>query len=244
MTKMVQSVIMRERSDRRILRSFASLKIASGVSISNLFRISIFGSRISHQGGFTLLETIIAVGILSAAVLGPLALVAQSLFGFPFAKNKLIAMNLAQEGIELVRAIRDQNLQCVFNEAPGWQWDRNFNGSGTIQGNNKMIDATKDETVICPPGIATLTFKNPDMPTSGTCDSTKLKLDSSGRYGYVSGTDTIFFRCVNITNPGGADPNSIPSADMLDITSTVSWNEHGIPRSSVLKTRLYNWKKP
>lgn len=193
--------------------------------------------------GFTLLETVIAVGILSAAVLGPLALIAQSLFGFPFAKNKLIALNLAQEGVELVRVIRDQNLQCVFNETPGWQWDRNFNGSGTIQGTGKMIDATSDIIVSCP-GIATLTINNPDMPTSGTCNTARLKLDSADRYGYGSGTDTAFSRCLDITNPGGADPGSIPSSDMLDVASAVSWREHGISRSIVLKTRLYNWKKP
>ena len=180
-----------------------------------------------------------------AAVVGPLALVAQSLFGAPFTRQRLVAINLAQEGIELVGGIRDNNMLCVFNETPQWRWDTDYNGAGSgndLQGNNRMFDAINSVPVTCS-GVANLTFQNPDMP-GGDCGNMPLKRDASGRFGYVSGSDTIFARCVTISNPTMDDPGSIRMEDMLDVTSTVSWSWHGISRSVSLSTRLYNWKQP
>ena len=208
------------------------------------------------DAGFSLLETVVAISILIGAVVGPVALVSRSLFGFPFAKNKLVAINLAQEGVELIRAIRDQNMQCVIYSTPGWTWDTDFDGSGTLQGVGRMIDATNNRAISCLDSFAAMTLRNnPDMPTTGTCTATKLELDSDGRYGYnlAGGTDTLFSRCVNITTPAANEPagcipavgnDCIPRADILDIFSTVTWSEHGIPRSEIIGVRLYNWKKP
>jgi len=57
--------------------------------------------------GFTLIEALVAITILTAAIVGPLAIVSQSLIDAQIAKDKLTATYLAQEGIELVRAHRD-----------------------------------------------------------------------------------------------------------------------------------------
>ena len=200
-----------------------------------------FGSKT----GFSLLETVVAISILISAVVGPVTLVSSSLFAFPFAKNKLIALNLAQEGTELIRVIRDQNIQCVINGAPGWTWDTDFDGAGKTLAPKpgRRIDATQDEPLTCA-GDPPMTFKNPVI-YPGPCPETKLRLDSFGRYGYdPSGNETIFSRCIDTKKPTTDDPDAIPKEDIMEVTSTVYWNEHGIERSVTLKARLYNWKKP
>src|SRR3989344_3040419 len=69
--------------------------------------------------GFTLLETIVALAVITAAVVGPVVLITSGLISFGFAKNKLIALNLAQEGLELVRAIRENNVLCEALKGAG-----------------------------------------------------------------------------------------------------------------------------
>jgi len=59
--------------------------------------------------GFTLLETIIAISILSIGVLGVVGLITTSTRALGITKNQAIAANLAQEGVEIVRSVRDTN---------------------------------------------------------------------------------------------------------------------------------------
>lgn len=59
--------------------------------------------------GFILSEGIIAASIIATAIVGILALLAASLRQAQFAKSQFIAAELALEGVEVVRAIRDEN---------------------------------------------------------------------------------------------------------------------------------------
>ena len=59
--------------------------------------------------GFTLLETLVAIAVLLMALLGPFAIAQQSLRSAYYARDQVTAFYLAQEGVEFVRAIRDEN---------------------------------------------------------------------------------------------------------------------------------------
>ncbi|OHA66878.1 MAG: hypothetical protein A3C04_02450 [Candidatus Wildermuthbacteria bacterium RIFCSPHIGHO2_02_FULL_45_25] len=59
--------------------------------------------------GFTLIEVIVAVGIITVGVVGVLSLVNQSLSLSTDLRNRIVATYLAQEGVELVRNMRDYN---------------------------------------------------------------------------------------------------------------------------------------
>jgi len=59
--------------------------------------------------GFTLFETIIAIGLILVGLVAALTLVTTSLFYSSNIQNCLIAANLAAEGIEVIRNIRDNN---------------------------------------------------------------------------------------------------------------------------------------
>ena len=70
-------------------------------------RYSTFDILHSAQRGFTLVETLIAIAILLIAVVGPISLIGDALHKLYYAKDQMIAINLAQEGIEVVRQRRD-----------------------------------------------------------------------------------------------------------------------------------------
>ena len=59
--------------------------------------------------GFTLIETIVAVGIIVIGLVSALTLITTSLFYVSNIGDRLIAANLAAEGLEVVRNIRDNN---------------------------------------------------------------------------------------------------------------------------------------
>lgn len=62
-----------------------------------------------YSKGFTLLETIVAIGVITTGFVSALALITNSYFYISNIQNRLVAANLAAEGIELVRNIRDNN---------------------------------------------------------------------------------------------------------------------------------------
>lgn len=59
--------------------------------------------------GFTLLETVVAVGLIVTGLISSLALINTSLVYISNAQDRLVAANLAMEGIEAIRNIRDNN---------------------------------------------------------------------------------------------------------------------------------------
>ena len=63
-----------------------------------------------NNKGFTLIETFVAVTVLTIAMMGPFTLVMKSLAISKATKGQITAMYLAQEAIEFVRNIRDENI--------------------------------------------------------------------------------------------------------------------------------------
>ena len=61
------------------------------------------------EAGFTLVETIVATGVIVVALVSSLALINSSLVSASNFSDRLIASNLEAEGIEVVRNIRDNN---------------------------------------------------------------------------------------------------------------------------------------
>lgn len=62
------------------------------------------------ENGFSIIEVTVAIGVILIAFTGMLNLINRSLAFHDLAYSRLIASYLAQEGIEIVRNIRDNNI--------------------------------------------------------------------------------------------------------------------------------------
>lgn len=62
-----------------------------------------------NVAGFTLIETMVAVGIIVIGLVSALTLITNSLFYVSNIGDRLIAANLTAEGLEVARNIRDNN---------------------------------------------------------------------------------------------------------------------------------------
>ena len=62
-----------------------------------------------NKSGFSLIETIVAVFLITVGLIASVDLITKGLRGSIDSRDQLIAAELAQEGIELVRNIRDNN---------------------------------------------------------------------------------------------------------------------------------------
>jgi len=84
---------------------------------------SIFYIPYSIKRGFTILEVIVAIFVLTVAVGGSFVLIQQTLIAASLAQSKLAAHYLAQEGIEIVRNIRDTNWLKQRSDELNFFWD-------------------------------------------------------------------------------------------------------------------------
>jgi prepilin-type N-terminal cleavage/methylation domain-containing protein len=60
--------------------------------------------------GFTIIETLVAITILMISIAGPLTIANQAITSAVTAKNQMIATGLAQEALEYINNIKDNNL--------------------------------------------------------------------------------------------------------------------------------------
>lgn len=186
-----------------------------------------------------MIETIVAVALLIGAVVGPIALITHALYSAPFSRNNVIAYNLAQEGIELMRTVRDDVVICHTLGAV------DLSSLGSLAPNYFEFDALDTTTITC--GPQTITVPKPTQRTAATCN-TPVRVTGTGEYTYTTGIATNFTRCVRACTPPNAAPcngaadGDIPALEQGDIISTVSWMERGVLKRYTLRDRLYNWR--
>lgn len=132
------------------------------------------------MNGFTLFETIVATGLILVGLVGALALITTSLFYVSNIQDRLIAANLAAEGIEMVRNIRDNNW------LRGDSWNSGLaNGDYQVAYNSMALSAYSGQPFLF--------------------DSTTNLYDYD-----ISGTITPYVRKISITNmPNMQEANEI-----------------------------------
>lgn len=163
--------------------------------------------------GFTLIETVVALAVITGAIVGPYTLATRGLLDSQTSRNKLIALNLAQEGIELVRKIRDDNVLRLDGGGGGTWTD----GMITCGAGDARIDAIRG-VMSCLPGELFIGSEAGPYP---------------GMYQYVEGEPSPFTRVVR---------TSVLSDTAVKIQSTVTWNERILPRSVTLEETIYDWR--
>lgn len=135
--------------------------------------------------GFTLVETLVALFILSLALTGVFGVISFNLASARSIGNSLIASGLAEEGVEIVRNLRDSD--WLHGDPFGTFGDP----SGKAVGN----------------GTYRVSWDSESLEGFGT-DSVLLR-DPRGMYGYGAGTPTPFHRVVTIERVGNPAPEII-----------------------------------
>lgn len=183
--------------------------------------------------GFTLIETLIAVSILTLAVSGPLYSASRSLVAAQTASSQLIANYLAQEGVEFIRRMRDDEYLLAYqagsSDVTGTAWT-NFNTkiNSCVGTNANCLLDPQLQTGVAADGTRAL------KPCSGSeCDVT-LYLTAGGQFQLANTvTKTPFSRTIRLETINASDKR---------ITSTVSWTNHGVPYSVTVYDHITPWQ--
>lgn len=195
--------------------------------------------------GFTLIEALIAITILTFAVAGPLSTASRALVAAEIARDQVTASYLAQEGIEYVRAMRDDAYLDAYQRSLGENTSStawaNFT-SGTSAWSIASCEATTctfDPTrsiMGTGPGLSLeqCSLSGGAYPACGP-----LYLTGSGIYTEQSGlagvalTNPSFTRTILATKSSPTDEN---------VTVTVSWSFHGTTYSVDVTDHFTAWQ--
>ena len=181
---------------------------------------------IGKERGFTLVETLVGLLIFAFAVTATLVVTGQGVFNTNYAKNKLVAGYLAQEGLELVHYVRDTLV--LIDPTGGWNDLR----ARAVQcdgqsGNNCEIDTS---VLGSPLDRASLALY---IPNCG--QSCILNYDDSSNSYYTSrgsGSPSAFSRVITLDATSG---------EYITVTSTVSWIQGTLNHTISVSENLFNW---
>ncbi|MCK5490647.1 MAG: hypothetical protein KAI67_02275 [Candidatus Pacebacteria bacterium] len=187
-----------------------------------------------NENGFSLIEIIFSIGIMTVGLMSILSLFTQNIQSGINNRNKLIAIYLAEEQIEMIRNIRDTNWKI---DVAGHTWVTGICNIGVCSDVDLVvvvrdidIDNDYDFTEGCEADRINDAGQNWKKEVFRGADS----YYNPRVNGEVLGEKTGFTRWLDVQYCVGA-----VTSDCLEITSTVA---HSGITNVEIKTRLYNWK--
>lgn len=188
------------------------------------------------QKGFTLIESLVAITILLVSVAAPLSLAQEGIVASRLSQSQVVAYYLAQEGIEIVKNVRDQNrLQNASNQIEGALQDDCLvdDQDMAVEEAGCSADATADLT-----DFGEDVFTN-DCPSG--CPNLTLPSSKDGLYNYSGEIDTLFVREVKVWYPGEIDSSSPDRTEEIIVESKVTWTLDGISQTYFIRNNLLDW---
>lgn len=175
--------------------------------------------------GFTLVETIVAITILTLAVVGPLFTASRAIVAARVAGHQLTASYLAQESIEYVRMLRDNQYLAAYQNNPatasttGWA---NFRAA--------LVPCAAQNGCTFDPTVPTLSV------CSGSCAPLYLLANDVYSQQNMQGSSlTPFTRTIT---------TSAVSENEERIVSTVTWSFHNASYTVTITDHLTPWQSP
>jgi type II secretory pathway pseudopilin PulG len=186
----------------------------------------------SFARAFTLVEALVAISIISLAVASPLLTASQALTATRIARDELTASYLAQEGIEYVRAMRDDAFLAAHKvggttvSETGWSNFLTFIAPCSSSTQSCALDATKSV------GVGTNSAL--EVCTNLACTTKPLYLDNGVyRKSTSPGTLTRFTRSLRVINVTATEKIA---------SSTVHWSDRGKSYSITITDHLTPWQ--
>lgn len=172
-----------------------------------------------HTKAFTLIETLIAITIITIAIVGPMTAASRAIVAAQSARDQLTASYLAQEGVEYVRAIRDDAYLAGYLLGDTTNvWD-NFTSSGDL--GDCLLAGCALGALVHTDSVLTTTVLTPCSEDG--CPRAPITL---------GGTGTEFTRTIHLD----------VSASDARVTSEVSWDFHGTAHSVMVTNHLTPWQ--
>ncbi len=184
-------------------------------------------SNLKPNGGFTLIETLVSLSIFAVSITALIVLTGAGIFNTNYAKNKLTAGFLAQEGIELVRHMRDT---AVLSD-PVSGWDTGFKAlvpPDCVRSTGTGYCTLDPQILGSISGLSVCNFDNTSI-----FDGCSLSYDPS--IGYIAGSaigQTPFRRLIFFDDI---------SPDYWKVTSTIVWRQGSASYSVSTSEILFNW---
>ncbi len=176
------------------------------------------------QKGFTLIETLVAVMLLSVAVVAPMSLASRSLGSAYYARDQITAFYLAQEAIEALRSIRDSQILIIAGSSSGVP---DIFGLIPHQDEPFIVDGRKGDSSTA---ITRCNGVCPPLQTDNTL------------YGYAGvGDDPSLWTATHFTRTVRAHAIA-GTNDEIRVTVTVTWQTGPIQqRSFTISENMYRW---
>jgi prepilin-type N-terminal cleavage/methylation domain-containing protein len=189
------------------------------------------------QRGFTLIETMVAVSIVTLAVAGPLFTASRAVLAATNARDQLTASYLAQEGIEYIRSMRDNEFLKYYlaggSTISTTAWTNFISGSDAAS-----ITSCRASTCKLDPGRIMGVGSGLSLETCSGDTCTPLYL-ANGIYTQQSNIQgssvTVFKRTIQLVDVPGSTTDE-------RVVSTVSWSFHGVPYTITVYDHLTPWQ--
>lgn len=162
---------------------------------------------------FSLIEIMVIISIILVGMIGVMSLLLQNIKAQTINKNRFIAYQMAQEGIEIVRATRD-----IF----------------AVNGLHIQTEFPSNAQYV-------YSYESSLSPYIGSPNEMKVCIDGNGFYNDyhhcpdIDNPNTIFSRIIEFQDGNDGTNN------FLLVLSKVYWTERGTDYSYTLETHLYDW---
>lgn len=189
-----------------------------------------------NRFGFTLLETLIAVTVVTLAVAAPLFAASRSTVAIHLAQNQMIASYLAQEGIEYVRRMRDDEYLTAFRNGganvSSAAWTAFLSG-----GDSASLSGCRSSVCMVDPTRSMGTGSGLSIQPCSGASCTPLYIMPSGLYteqNNIAGSSiTPFTRTIQLIDLTATDEG---------VVSQVTFNFHGITYTIRVIDHLTPWQ--
>lgn len=181
---------------------------------------------LSYSSGFTIIETLVALAIFTFSIVGLIVITSQGIADTNFAKNKFVASYLAQEGIEMVRNVRDSGALT------GAAWEDTFQQNALAGLGTCFASA---QSTGCDIDADTFAIDSCSAASRNGCGPLRYDI-STGAYILNSRNAAVpespFSRVIALRTV---------SANEVEITSTVAWSQGTTSRSVTVVETLADW---
>ncbi len=207
-----------------------------------------------RQRGESLLEVIIAVSILATIMVSVFSLLIRGASTNVNVTNRVVAINVAREGMEAVRNIRDTNwLKYSGDRRAKWLClDSEGNDAcegnlkSLIEPNNYTVDFSQiDKRYYLARQLETVLSDKDTLPAN---ENYRLYLGADGRFTHTAGGDvTKYYRQVYLRpetgwlDTAGCSVDGCPTQERMQVSVRVQWQEDKAIRHLDMETYLYDF---